>query len=723
MMFLADGMGIPIVKGNPLPKPVCEWISSHQNAVICGTVQKCEDTEYSKSLILKNSYLMYQSKEIPVENVKVYMKEKEEVPIGAFVVVSGNLKETEKAQNPGGFDSSAYYACQHIYYFMKSAVLVQVSDTYSRNGQTLAVIQKKLSDILDKAAGNDAPIFQAMLLGNKTKLEKETKTLYQMSGIIHILAISGLHISMLGLGLYKILKKSGVGMYGAGFLAFLIMIEYGIMTGSSVSAIRAICMFLMSVGAEMLGRSYDMPTALALSAVLILMESPAYLYNSSFQLSFGAVIGIGVVVPVVLEIIPIQKKWGQNLLSSFTVHMVTLPIVLYTYGEASLAGFFLNLLVLPTVGVVLGSGLAGCAAGLCSMRAAKLMVLPGKILLWIYEKVCVFSTGFSFSVWIAGAPEIWQLLLYYFFMAGMLMLGIFWKKMKSCDGKKNVEMDFKERGRDFIMGSVLGVFYAIALLVLTIRFRDDLRITCLNVGQGDCAVISTREGENFLVDCGSTDQSNVGEYCLMPFLKNQGIAVLDCIFVSHTDQDHISGIEELLTYIGKGMTAIRVKNVVLPEWEEKDDTYVQLEELAKEADANVLYGNKGDLFQTEELEIEILHPNVGSKGLDTNEEGIVLEIKRGDFCGLFMGDVGSSVEKELLSAFHKVDFLKVGHHGSKYSTCEEFLKKIKAEAAVISCGSDNSYGHPHAETLERLEAADCEVWNTAEKGYAVIKVD
>lgn len=738
MMFLADGIGIPIVKGNPLPEPVREWVLSHENAVICGTVQKCEDTEYSKSLILKNSYLMYQSKEISIENVKVYMKENVEVPIGAFVVVSGRLEETKGAQNPGGFDSAAYYACQHIYYLMKSAVLVQSSETYSKNGQLLSEIQKKLSGVLDRAAGEDASIFQAMLLGNKTNLEKETKTLYQMSGIIHILAISGLHISMLGLGLYKILKKLGLGMYGAGFLAFLIMIEYGMMTGSSVSAIRAICMFLMSVGAQMLGRSYDMPTALALSAVLILMESPAYLYNSSFQLSFGAVIGIGVVVPIVLEILPIQKKWGKNLLSSITVQMVTLPIVLYAYGEVSLAGIFLNLLVLPTVGGVLGSGLAGCAVGICGEFAgcivgslggmaegifgfqsglldaeiwidyvAKAAVFPGRVLLWIYEKGCTLVTGFSFSVWIAGAPKIWQIFLYYFLMTGMLAVGVFL-------GKK---------GFLFIKGSVLGGFLAVMFLSLTIRFWDDLRIVCLDVGQGDCAVISTKEGRHFLVDSGSTDQSDVGEYCLMPFLKNQGIAVLDGIFISHTDKDHINGIEELLTAIGKGLTAIRVKNVILPDWEEKDEAYVQLEELAVKVGANVIYANAGDCFRAEKLTMKILHPQVQSKGSDTNEEGIVLEVTYGEFCGLFMGDVGSTVEKELLPVLGEVDFLKVGHHGSKYSTCEEFLGKIKADFAVISCGADNSYGHPHKETLERLEMAECEVWNTAEKGYAVIKVD
>lgn len=732
MMFLADGLGIPIVRGNPLPEPVCEWLEKYPQATICGTVQSREDTKYSKSIILKNSYLVYRSNEISIENIKVYLKENIEVPIGAYVVLNGKMEETEKAQNPGGFDSAAYYACQHIYYLMKSAEVVQISENYSVHGEFLAGIRETLSEILEKTAGTDAGIFRAMLLGDKTDLEKETKTLYQMSGIIHILAISGLHISMLGMGLYKILKKLGFGIWGAGFLALLIMIEYGMLTGSGVSTIRAVCMFVLSVGAQMLGRIYDMPTALALAAILILMESPAYLYNSSFQLSFGAVIGIGIVTPIVLEILNIKKKWAKSLLSSLIVQMITLPIVLCAYGEISLIGVFLNLLVLPTVGGVLGSGVVGVLVGIGSVEIAKVLIFPGRILLWIYEKMCTISAGLSIwgksmTVWIAGAPEIWQMIVYYLMLALGMLAVLIWEKEESAAVIGGyAEIQGRKQGilekNVLIMRIFLGGVSVAAVCIVSLHIRSALEITCLNVGQGDCAVISTKK-QHFLVDCGSTDQSNVGEYCLIPFLKNQGISYLDGIFVSHTDQDHINGIVELLTFIEENLTAIRVGNLILPEWEEKEDAYLELEELAKTIDVNLIYVSEGDCFQAEELRLEILHPEVGSKGTDTNEEGIVLQVFYEDFCGLFMGDVGSSVEKELLPLFSDVDFLKVGHHGSKYSSCSEFLEKITAEMAVISCGEDNSYGHPHEETLKRLEEAGCEIWNIAEKGYAVLKVE
>mgnify|MGYP000662352960 FL=1 len=141
--------------------------------------------------------------------------------------------------------------------------------------------------------GDQAGIYQAMLLGEKSGLDEEVRLRYQMAGMVHILAISGLHISVLGMGLFSLLKKLSFGNGWAGFLSLSVILQYGMLTGSSVSAMRAVCMFVLAVGARILGRSYDFLTALAVSAILLLLDTPAYLYSSSFLLSFGAVTGLG----------------------------------------------------------------------------------------------------------------------------------------------------------------------------------------------------------------------------------------------------------------------------------------------------------------------------------------------------------------------------------------------------------------------------------------------
>ena len=374
-LCVTDWLGFSLIRGNPLPESVQTWIKKHPESTICGEVVRCQENEDVISVYLKNTYLIYYSEEksdlslkgqsekefekISIYNVKVYLKKKKKLPAGSLVLVSGKLEEIKGPSNPGEFDSRQYYACRHTYYVMKKGNIEGQSRNHSVYGQFLINMQQKFADILEKAGGEEAGVFEAIVLGDKSNLDAELKMRYQMAGIIHILAISGLHISILGMGLYELLKKAGLGIWPAGILALVIMLQYGMMTGGGVSTMRAVSMFLFSVGARIAGRIYDMPTGMAAACILILMESPAYLVDGGFLLSFGSVIGIGCVWPVLEETLKTENKILRSFLASATVQLVTLPVVLWFYGEVSVAGIFLNLLVVPTVGIVLGSGVAG----------------------------------------------------------------------------------------------------------------------------------------------------------------------------------------------------------------------------------------------------------------------------------------------------------------------------------------------------------------------------
>ena len=369
-LCVTDWLGFSLIRGNPLPESVQTWIKKHPESTICGEVVRCQENEDVISVYLKNTYLIYYSEEksdlslkgqsekefekISIYNVKVYLKKKKKLPAGSLVLVSGKLEEIKGPSNPGEFDSRQYYACRHTYYVMKKGNIEGQSRNHSVYGQFLINMQQKFADILEKAGGEEAGVFEAIVLGDKSNLDAELKMRYQMAGIIHILAISGLHISLLGMGLYELLKKAGLGIWPAGILALVIMLQYGMMTGGGVSTMRAVSMFLLSVGARIAGRIYDMPTGMAAACILILMESPAYLVDGGFLLSFGSVIGIGCVWPVLEETLKTENKILRSFLASATVQLVTLPVVLWFYGEVSVAGIFLNLLVIPTVGIVLG---------------------------------------------------------------------------------------------------------------------------------------------------------------------------------------------------------------------------------------------------------------------------------------------------------------------------------------------------------------------------------
>lgn len=698
-LYVTDLVGISMINGNPLPVSVQKYISEHPKLTVSGEVQECQAEEYSLSVYLKQVCLTVGSEQIPIENIKVYLNKEEQIRIGMFLRVCGKLEEIPGPRNPGEFDSKQYYACRKIYYQMKDGEVCDKSTGYSYFGQFLQEIRQKAETILDEAAGAYAGIFQAMILGERGNLDAETKMQYQMAGIMHILAISGLHISFVGMGFFRLLKKAGAGNGVAGAVSAFLIYAYGIVTGGSVSAMRAVGMFLVLVGAGIAGRSYDLLSAMALSAIVLLLDAPAYLYNVSFLLSFGAVIGIGALTPEICSLLNLKKRTAKSLAGSVIVWLITLPIALHAYGEVSLAGVILNLLVLPTSGIVLASGIFALPVGIFVIEIAKRVVFPGKCVLFLYEKLCEVVDWIPHSTWIAGSPQLWQCAVYYV-MLGVAFTGVKW-------GKK--------------AASVALVIFAVVFLGY--HSRNGLAITCLDIGQGDCCVLKMPGGENFLIDGGSSNKKNTAVYQILPYLKNQGIAILDGIFVSHTDQDHISGIEELLELCAQKLTTVRVKNLILPDWDTTGGEYEKLKMLAEQTGIRVQTVREGNLLKTKEAQIEILAPENGADGSDTNEDGMVMKVHFGKFRGLFTGDIGAETEKKLLDSMEDVDFLKVAHHGSKYSTCQGFLDVVSPEIAVISCSAKNTYGHPSADTIKKLEDCGAQVEYTMKNGAITVRTD
>lgn len=727
-MCATDWAGIPLIRGNPLPENAASWIEEHPQATLCGEVIQTTENEFSQSVYLSNAYLIYQSQKLSIENVKVFLKQREEVPAGTVILASGKLKRVEEKRNPGEFDSQQYYASQHIYYLLNNAEIIEKSENYSAYRQGISQLREYLAGVLGKIAGKEAGIFQAIVLGDKTSLDKEVKLRYQMAGIVHILAISGLHISVIGTGLYQLLMKTGLGIWGSGFLALLFMLQYGVMTGGSVSTMRAVCMFLISTGAKITGRIYDLPTALAVSAMMILGESGAYLYNSGFLLSFSAVAGAGIVVPAFTRTLEKGKegrtgKLCTALVASAAIQLTMLPVSLYFFGEISLIGIFLNLIVLPTVGVVLGSGVLGMILGCVNLKIGSLMIFSGKILAGFYEKLCMLAGNLPFGTWIAGQPEIWQIVAYYAVLASAVLLLTYRKKKSSTSDKEKDKVQEKNIAGNLRVRKYLSLFLiCTALFLISWRKTESFSITCLDVGQGDGIVVRTPEGNCFLVDGGSTNKSGTGQYQILPYLKNQGISRVDGILVSHTDKDHISGVEEILELTAQKLNSVEIGCLYLPNWKTPPEEWEKLSQLAKEAGISVKQVKEGDCLKAGKLEMQIVAPLENASGINVNEDGMVLQVKYGEFTGLLTGDIGEETEQKLLEMgdLEDVDFLKVGHHGSHYSTSQQFLDKIKPEYAIISCSSTNTYGHPAPEIVERLEKAGCKVGFTMKSGAVTV---
>lgn len=248
------------------------------------------------------------------------------------------------------------------------------------------------------------------------------------------------------------------------------------------------------------------------------------------------------------------------------------------------------------------------------------------------------------------------------------------------------------------------------LLVFYPQRYQGIQISMADVGQGDCTLVQNSNGHNYLIDAGSTSVKQVAEYRILPFLKCQGVGRIDAVFLSHGDADHINGVEEMLQ-----SNDINIKTIYLPDCDGYEDAWKNLLELAEERNIAVRRLGSDTRYQDGDLTFEIISPQKKSYD-DINDASMVMRMAYFEFSMYFTGDISRDTERELADRIEKTDVLKVAHHGSKTASSEEFLKKAQTGLALISCGENNRYGHPHEETLHRLQEAGNSCLITAETG-------
>ncbi len=719
-IWLGDLTGILSVRDAPCPQPVTV-LEGKDRTVIYGRIYEYQYSENSTGICLKDVFFRSQFSENsarPLERTIVYMQEGQyDLPLGTWIRVQGKLQEIGPPRNPGEFDSRLYYRVKKIYYRMSGQELSVAREDTWRAREGLRRIKKGLVDSLVRAAPDQAGIFCAMVAGEKSLLGEEDRSILAAGSISHIVSISGMHVSLLGMLVFYILLRLGAGIVPASVSSAGLMILYGVMTGESVSVMRALGMFGLGMMAKATGRSYDMLSALSLTVILTLLDNPVCLYYSGFLLSCGCICGAGLVLPCLEEILrlsEIKKKavrdLAQSLAMGIAVQAAALPLIAWFFYEIPLYGILVNLLVVPTLSVTLVSGLVGAGLGVWRLWAGKIALFPGGLLIQFYLELCKIVKNLPGAVLTVGRPGMWQVVLYYVILGAALLLA-----------KGLVQRREPQKGRP-AGAAVFLLFWCAGALMLCCPLRRALEITCLDVGQGDGAVISTPQGECYLVDGGSSSQRKVGQYRILPFLKSQGISRVDVAFVSHTDEDHINGLMEILEMIKKGQTSLEIRYLVMPRLEEQDKGEQELEALAKKAGTKVRYLGEGEEVTGQGVCWKAISPLAGIQSTDINENSLVLLLKSGGFQGIFTGDIGEEQEKEIEAGLEDCDFLKVAHHGSRYSTGDGFLAQVRPEIAVASSSGSNTYGHPHPDTLERLEKNKCRVFLTKDSGAVTLEV-
>lgn len=669
----------------------------------------------------KGTHLYHFSMQEPVScNGILAYSDSDLVSIGEIVILNGTAELWKTAVNQGNFDAQAFYLARKTDFALKNVTLLEKHGRKSAWREGLFALKLRLKEVYGAAMEPLAcGVMTTMVTGDKTLLDEETKRLYQTAGLSHIMAISGLHISIIGMTLYRFLRNRGCTFGTAGMIAGICLYGYGTMAGMGTSIERSAGMFGLLLLAQAAGRSYDSLNALGLMGLILLWRNPYLLWDAGFQFSFAAIVGVVWLGGCISFADASHRKQKETLFVSAAVQLATLPLVAWYYYEIPLYALPVNLLVLPLMGVILSCGVAGGALGLVWLRGASFVLCLSEKLLALVRWLCACAAALPQSMVIVGRPQLWQVFCYYAGLVGVTFL-IYGRKTAGIAPAKQV--------------CRLLCVSAALLFVLLFRPPKTFELSFLDVGQGDGIYLHSESGCDMFVDGGSTSEKQVGTYRMLPFLKYKGVKSIDVWFVSHTDEDHISGLRELLE------AGYAIDTLVFAETILRDEAYEVLAKLAEKNKTELLYVKAGDTLYLGDARISMLFPagaNDESLALaeDKNANSLVFSYEENGFCGLFTGDTGAEQERailkerEQLAAAGKtengrigIDVYKAAHHGSKYSNSSELLERISPTISVISCAEKNRYGHPHAEAVARMKESGGEVFCTMDAGQITIKI-
>ena len=752
-----------------------------QSVRLAGKINRVEEKTNCFYYYLTDCSVEQSDHLMPCNDVLAYVSS-DDYSVGQILILQGTISLFDEATNEGQFDSRAFYRSQKIDFGVWVDSVERVEGKSDRFRVWLSRVRVELGIPLSRYADDDG-VLSAMLLGDKTSLDSEIRSLYQKSGIAHVLAISGLHISLLGMALYRLLRhRCGLTYLWAGIVAASFLVAYTLMTGNAVSARRATGMLIVYLVADLLGRSYDMLSALSLIVILLLWENPFLVTNSGFQFSVAAVVGIGVgqcvLVPRVgswkvvygrrkkqddvvrcdaakcdvakrdaakcdaakcdAERIRMQNlvdwmkrrmdKCLPGMMISLSIQFFTLPLVAYYYYEIPVYAILLNIPVLALIPYVLGLAVFGSLTGQIAFLQPLSFALC-RVCGWVlhgYRWLCDASLLLPGARMITGKPSEVRVVVYYGLLGAfyyVLWCGMKKKQRQMC--MKGAQAEKQEWIRSWF-GLGLGLVLVLVLLLtfLFVRGKPEFELDILDVGQGDAIYLCASDGTNFMIDGGSTDVKKVGTYRILPFLKAKAIRKVDYWFVSHTDEDHISGLVEVME------SGYAVGTLVLAEAQKEDEKAHRLAELAQKNGIRVCYMKAGDVLGTrkedvvnernraETFRIECLYPTNNNDSEDVNDRCLVLYYEDENFSAFFGGDISSEVEEQLVSAgkCRQTDVLKASHHGSKYSNSDVLLHALHPRLTIASAGKKNRYGHPSPEAIARVGESCSAFYSTIDYG-------
>lgn len=629
--------------------------------------------------------------------VRLYLEETAELSPGDKIDGKFRLRAT----TPDSLQGSTYHQGEGVFLlaYVSDATVHYASETPSQYFS--AVLRKNIISILDRTFPEDTLGFvRALLLGDSSLLSYQEDTAFKLSGIRHVIAVSGLHVSIL---FSFVCIFSGRRRVLTALIGIPVLFLFAAVAGFTPSVVRACIMQGLVILGLLFNKEYDPPTALSFAVLTMLCINPLTITSVSFQLSVGCLIGIFLFYQRihnyllrrvgVIKGTTIKARLLRGICSSVSVTLsatiATTPLSAWYFGTVSLVGILTNLFTLWIISFIFYGIMLVCLLGTFWTSAA---VLVAKVIAWPVRYVLfmaklmsgwVFSAVYTCSIYIV----IWLVLCYVLFVVFMLSK--------------------RKRAGFLVLCMLTGLLAAVSLSRLEPRL-DDYRVTVLDVGQGQSVLIQF-DGQNYLVDCGGDTDKQTAD-AVAEILLSQGVTQLDGLILTHYDKDHAGGAVLLLS-------RMKAETLYLPDIDNENDLRNALQTQFSE---QIVWVRESLVLTNGESEFTLIPASYSDKG---NESCLSVLFQRKNCDILFTGDLGFSGEQALMDSVDlpELDLLMVGHHGSANATGLPLLHKTKPTAAVISVGKDNFHGHPSADVLYRLALFDCQIFRTDLDGTIIFR--
>lgn len=718
-------------------------LSNQENLNLTGiiTSEKQEKQYYNKYKI----QVKYNNR-----NLRFYITTKKDIELkyGDKITFSGTYTNPELQRNYKGFDYSEYLKQLKIYGTIKCSKIKiidkkQANKIFQLSNELSTKIILNIKNILDDETSS---ILLGLILGYKTDIDEEIQENFRNASMSHILAVSGMHVTYVILGINLIFKNL-IGKKNTNILSILILIFYMFITNFSPSITRAGMMGIIMIFSKLIYRKNDIYTSISISLLLILIYNPFLIQNLGLQLSYGGVIGIILFNKGILKFLKnikvknkvykyrirpkIQRyldKIKEIISVSISVQILILPIILYNLNTFNPYFLISNFVLSFVIGPIVILCFLSIIIILINTSIAE--ILSPIIQIGINILIFISNAGkIPFSKLYVATPSLFSILIYYLFLIVLFFIYNIYSSKKPNKTQIRIKnlialMKIKLRQNRQKVKCMLSIIIFLSFVINLIP--QNLKIHFIDVGQGDSSLIITPQNKTILIDGGGSSNSDfdVGKSILIPYILDRGFTKIDIVIISHFDQDHVGGILTILQ-------EIKVGKVYISKQIEKSENYKNFLEIVNTKNIKVYEVMAGNRIRIEKnLYLDILWPKANQITTNAlNNNAIVCNLHYRNFSMLFTGDIEEIAEKEILELYSqnknllKANILKVGHHGSKTSSTSEFINVVRPKIAVIGVGKNNKFGHPNEEVLQRLSDLNCKIFRTDLNGEISIEVN